>query len=100
VDVFVPSEFYLSQNFPNPFNGQTNIKYCIPVKAKVNLNIYNNDGDLIKELVNNTQEAGTYEITWDAEGLPSGVYFYKLKATPNIGQAGNYVSTKKMILIK
>ena len=61
---FIPSKFYLSQNAPNPFSKETKIKYCLPVKSKVHIAILNSEGDIIKLLVNKTQEAGTYEIKY------------------------------------
>lgn len=98
---FTPSEFYLSQNFPNPFNEQTEIKYCLPVKAKVKLKIYNPDGDMVKELVNDTQEAGTYEIKLNGCDFPEGQYYYTFEAF-DIGSGLNqsFNTTKKMVLQK
>ncbi len=76
----VPSEFYLSQNFPNPFSETTKIKYCLPVKAEVSLIVFNTSGEKVKELVDNIQEAGTYEIILDNCDFSSGNYYYKLSA--------------------
>lgn len=87
------SEFSLSQNFPNPFNPVTAIKYNVPVKAYVMMKVYNSVGKEIVELVNEIKANGVYEVKFDASNLPSGVYYYKLTS-------GNFSETKKMILIK
>ena len=94
----VPESFSLFQNYPNPFNPSTKIKFDIPetVKRKtldVKLIIYNILGREIQTLVNESLKPGSYEVTFDGSNLPSGVYFYKLIA-------GNYVETKKMLMIK
>jgi hypothetical protein len=94
------SGFILSCNYPNPFNPTTKIKYSISavgtsfMKFMVVLKVYDILGNEIATLVNEEKPAGTYELTWSATGgLPSGVYFYQLRA-------GSYVETKKMILLK
>jgi len=74
----VPDKFALMQNYPNPFNPSTNIKYQIANNGFVSLKIYNIIGKETATLVNEKQEAGTYEINWDAAGLPSGVYFCRM----------------------
>jgi hypothetical protein len=89
----IPGEYKLFDNYPNPFNPSTTIKFSVPKKDIVRLSVYNALGRQVNELVNGTKEAGTYEITFDASALPSGVYFYKL-------QTGGYSSVKKMILIR
>ena len=88
-----PNEFSLSQNSPNPFNPNTQIKYSIPKSSQVALKIFNTPGEEIEILVNEEKTAGTYEVNWNAANLPSGVYFYRL-------QAGSFVESKKMILLK
>ena len=88
-----PTEFLLSQNFPNPFNPSTSIQYAISSRQFVSLKVYDVLGNEIETLVNEEKPTGTYEITWYAENLPSGVYFYQLKA-------GSFIETKKMILLK
>jgi len=87
------SNFNLSQNYPNPFNPTTTIKYSIPKLNFVTIKIYNVLGIEVATLVNEEQTVGTYELNWNAANLPSGVYFYQLRA-------GNYVETKKMILLR
>jgi predicted secreted protein len=87
------SSFDLNQNYPNPFNPRTKIKYSIPNTSYVLIKIYDILGNKIETLVNEEKPTGTYEITWNAENLPSGVYFYRLNVN-------NYSSVKKMILLK
>ena len=89
----IPGGFVLKQNYPNPFNPTTTIKYQIPKFSFVNLKVYDVLGNEIAILVNEEKAVGTYELTWYAENLPSGVYFYQLKA-------GNFTLAKKLILMK
>jgi len=89
----VPSSYILSQNYPNPFNPSTKIKYSIPQTSQVQIKVFDVLGNEIETLVNEEKQMGTYELTWNAANLPSGVYFYQLKAS-------SFVETKKMILIK
>ncbi len=91
-----PSEinsFELNQNYPNPFNPTTVINFTIPTESKVVLKVYNILGKEVATLVNDVKQAGSYNITFNASKLASGVYFYQLKA-------GDFVSTKKLILMK
>ena len=92
-DESVPVEFALLQNYPNPFNPTTIIKYQVASSQNVSLKIYNMLGQEVANLVNKIQNPGSYEIPFDASELTSGTYFYRL-------QAGNFVSVKKMVLIK
>ena len=96
----LPYEFSLKQNYPNPFNPSTRIKYSIPQTSEIQIIVYDVLGNEIETLVNDEKPAGSYELNWDAANLSSGVYFYQIKATPNGGQAGEFVQTKKMILLK
>jgi hypothetical protein len=89
----LPTEFNLEQNYPNPFNPNTKIRYSVPHTSKVIIKVFDILGNEIETLVNEEKTAGTYEITWYAESLPSGVYFYRL-------QAESFIETKKMILMK
>jgi photosystem II stability/assembly factor-like uncharacterized protein len=89
----VPNTYFLSNNFPNPFNPSTKIKYSILQSSNVVIRVFDVLGNEIETLVNEEKSVGIYEITWNAENLPSGVYFYQL-------QAGNYMDTKKMVLLK
>jgi len=92
-----PSEFYLSQNYPNPFIERTIIKFCIAYKTRVKLEVFNAEGKLIKLLVDEEKEAGTYEVEFypasSIQHPASGKYFYRL-------EAGNFVETKGMLMIK
>jgi hypothetical protein len=93
VEVNIPVSFMLSQNYPNPFNPETKIDYTMPQKQQVNLRIYSALGEMVKELVNEQQEAGSYSVTFDASNLPSGAYIYRL-------QTSEFVKNMKMLLIK
>ncbi len=97
----VPKEFSLSQNYPNPFNPTTTIRYSIPLSSRVNISVYNLLGQVVDVIVNEEQSAGWKEVKWNASGFASGMYFYKLTALQKDGgQAGNFVETKKMIVVK
>jgi hypothetical protein len=88
-----PKEFVLKQNYPNPFNPTTTIRYVIPERALVTIKIYDILGDEITTLVNEEKPIGYYEVEFIASNLSSGVYFYKLTA-------GDFIQTKKMILLR
>ena len=94
---FVPSEFALNQNYPNPFNPATTIDYSIPYSGFVSLIIFNIHGEEISRPLNEQQNSGTYRITWDASNFSSGIYFYRLQASP---PAGGFTQTRKMLLLK
>ena len=89
----IPSEYQLFQNYPNPFNPTTQIKYAISKNSNVILKVYNILGKEISTLINQRQNSGNYQITFDAKDLPSGIYFYKL-------QVNDFTDIKKMVLIK
>ena len=89
----IPEKFHLFQNYPNPFNPGTKIRFELPVSSNVKLVIYDVLGKEVETLIDGELSAGTYEPKWNAEKLSGGVYFYKL-------EAGGFVSTKKMVLIK
>jgi hypothetical protein len=89
----IPREVRLRQNYPNPFNPHTTIEYDVPGSGFVTLNVYNVLGERVAALVNEMQEAGRHRTTFDARGLPSGVYFYQLKA-------GSVIMTRKALLIR
>lgn len=88
-----PIKFTLEQNYPNPFNPTTQISYGIPQASEVELSVFNMLGQKIITLVDSKQSAGWHTTTFDASGLPSGFYIYRI-------QTGNFVSTKKLMLIK
>ncbi len=90
--------FHLAQNYPNPFNPSTVIRYSIPSDAivqasDVKLVVYDNLGKEVSTLVNEIQNAGNYEVNFDGSNISSGIYFYKL-------EAGSFIQTKKMLLLK
>jgi len=94
----LPTSFELSQNFPNPFNPSTKINYTLTRKSLVNLEVYNVLGQKVRTLVSDVRDAGVWEVTWDGDTdngaqVASGMYFYKLTA-------GDFVQTRKMILMK
>ena len=89
----LPDHYNLSQNYPNPYNPGTKIKYSIPQSSQVQIKVFNALGNEIETLVNEEKPSGTYELNWNDANLPSGVYFYQLKA-------GEFMSTKKKILLK
>ena len=89
----VPGEYRLDQNYPNPFNPQTTIAFDLKRSGHVSLAVYNALGQKVAVLVSETQPAGRYEVTWDAGSLPSGLYFYQIRAD-------NFHAVRKMVLIK
>ena len=89
----IPQGFRLFQNYPNPFNPSTNIKYNLPKEGIVSLKVYNVLGKEVKTLVYEFENAGTYNISFNASDLPSGIYFYRLIS-------GNFTQVKKLILLK
>jgi len=95
----VPVNFALFQNFPNPFNPVTKIRYSIPNTSTVKIRIYNSLGEMVKQIVNEIQGANNYEIEFDGSGFASGVYFYSLEAYALEGGL-RFQNTKKMIVLK
>jgi hypothetical protein len=86
-------QFSLSQNYPNPFNPTTTISYFLPRDTRVKLAIYDVLGTEVKVLENQDKTAGNYHVEFDASGMPTGVYFYRL-------EAGEFTAVKKLLLIK
>lgn len=93
VGVAEVTEYAMSQNYPNPFNPSTNIAFEVPEYSLVNLSVYNVNGELVAELYEGYRAEGRYEVTFNASGFTSGVYFYKLTS-------GDYSSMQKMVLMK
>jgi len=89
----LPDGFSLSQNYPNPFNPVSRIRYSLPHNSPVQLKVYDILGKEIKTIVNEEQDAGSYEVEFDGSKLSSGIYFYRINA-------GEYTSVKKMLLLK
>ncbi len=88
----------MKQNYPNPFNPTTEILFDVPTRSHVQINVYNVLGQKVTTLVNEDREAGTYVVSWDGTSngggkVSSGIYFYKM-------EAGDFVQTKKMALLK
>jgi len=86
-------DYMLNQNYPNPFNPETVIEFSIPGASQVTMKIYNIQGQEVDKIVNEHMNAGTFQVKWDAVQFPAGVYYYKI-------QAGEFVETKKMLLVK
>jgi hypothetical protein len=93
IDSALPQTFILNQNYPNPFNPSTTISYQLPKTSEVELSIYNLLGQKVTTLVSKKQTAGSYQVTWDASGFASGIYYCKL-------QAKSFCQTRKLILLK
>ena len=89
----LPAEFALSQNYPNPFNPVTVIEFALPQSGDVSLVVYNLIGEQVAHLIDERKPAGSYTVKWNASDFASGIYFYRL-------QAGDFVQTRKMVLLK
>ena len=89
----IPKEFQLAQNYPNPFNPSTTFEYSITKSSHVVLEVFNVLGQSVARVVDGQLNAGSYRVTYDASHLSSGVYLYRLTA-------GDFVQTKKMVLMK
>jgi hypothetical protein len=88
-----PTEFSLSQNYPNPFNPVTSIEYSLKKDCQVEISIYDINGKQVETLLKDNKSAGSHKVTWNADGIPTGVYFYKI-------HAGSFTDVKKCILIQ
>jgi GMP synthase-like glutamine amidotransferase len=93
IDQVIPTKIILSQNYPNPFNPSTTIEFNLPKTSKITLKIFNILGEEVTTLVSDRLSTGSYSYEWDASNLASGLYLYRL-------QAGDYVETRKMILMR
>ena len=97
-DVSLPLKFSLSQNYPNPFNPATTINYSIPKTSFVTIKVYDIIGREIETLVKENKAPGNYEIKFNGNNLPSGIYFYRMRASTS--SAEGFVETKKLIILK
>jgi hypothetical protein len=104
----LPETWVLEQNYPNPFNPSTTIRYGAPAAAHVSLTLFNTLGQQVAVLQDGDREAGYHEVQFDAHGLPSGVYFYRILVRPSDsvlgrdsrGGAGGFVQTKRLVLLR
>ena len=92
-DLQAPETFYLYQNYPNPFNSSTIITYTLTERSFVNLTVYDVLGGEVASLVKENKPSGKHSVEFNASNLPSGIYFYRIVS-------GNFIATKKLILIK
>ncbi len=76
----VPSQYYLGQNYPNPFRGATTIKYCIPRSSRVVITIHDTNGRIVMKLVDEEQPGGTHVVCWNAAHMPAGTYQYRMNS--------------------
>jgi len=90
---YFPLKFHLKQNYPSPFKVRTTINYHLPYKTKIRLIVIDFNGKIIEKLVSEEHNAGMYEVEFNSENLPEGIYFYQLIAD-------HHFETKKMILVK
>jgi hypothetical protein len=93
VESVIPKEYALLQNYPNPFNPETSIKIDIPNSSDVKLSVYDITGREVAVLINENLEPGSYNYKWNGAQFASGIYFYRV-------QAGSFIQTRKMALIK
>jgi hypothetical protein len=97
----LPIEFILLQNYPNPFNPQTRISFSVPKESYITLKVYDLLGREVATLVQEKKQQGEYSITWNAERVPSGVYYYRLVAVdPSLRSGQVFYETKKMVVMK
>jgi len=103
-----PAAYALAQNFPNPFNPSTTIRYSLPTRSYVTMSVFNALGQMVAQLVNGEVEAGHHETTFDAAGLPSGIYLYRMQARPvssPIGRdspagADGFIQSRRLLLLR
>ncbi|MBI1803619.1 MAG: S8 family serine peptidase [Ignavibacteria bacterium] len=95
-----PKVFSLEQNYPNPFNPSTVIRYSLPVTSRVRLRVFNLLGQEVKTLVDGIRDAGYESAEWDASGVASGVYFYRIEATSATDPSHSFTQVRKMVLLK
>ncbi|MEK9137368.1 MAG: T9SS type A sorting domain-containing protein, partial [Bacteroidota bacterium] len=105
-----PAAFALHQNFPNPFNPSTEIRFDVPLQSHVTLSVFNLLGQEVARLVDEDRSSGAYNQRWDASAFASGVYFYRLSAVPvarrdlvpreRDGQAGDFTASRKLLILR
>jgi hypothetical protein len=93
VEITLVGDFRLAQNYPNPFNPTTTIRFSVAAAAQTSLKVYDMGGRLVNTLVNGLYDAGNHQVTWDASGLPSGLYVYRLTV-------GDQTASGKMMFLK
>jgi len=93
MEEILPTEFQLKQNYPNPFKERTTIKFCVRDKARIGVEVFDSGRNKVETLVKEIKEAGTYKVEFNAKELANGIYFYRL-------QAGDFIETKKMVLLR
>jgi hypothetical protein len=97
-DAALPQSFALDQNYPNPFNPSTSIRFSVAQPGHVSLKVYNVLGAEVALLVNEQKDAGTFSVNWNAAGLPSGMYLYRMSVTSEKGQV--FEAARKLVLVK
>ena len=100
-----PSSFALAQNFPNPFNPATTIRYSVPVVSSVKIAVYNTLGQEVKRLIAGHSQPGFHELVWNGtnnngDAVASGIYLYRIEATPMNDAVAGFQQTRKLILLK
>ncbi|MGE5861383.1 MAG: T9SS type A sorting domain-containing protein [Ignavibacteria bacterium] len=95
----LPKVYALSQNYPNPFNPSTSIRFSLPFDSRIKISVYNALGELVAHLADKIEQAGNYDVTWNASGISSGLYIYTIEAEPLKG-GSTFKSVKKMMLLK
>lgn len=93
MDKALPSVFVVDQNYPNPFNPVTTIKFALPAEERVDISVYSLRGEKVTTLVSRVYGPGHHEVVWNAKGVASGAYFYRVTT-------GSEVVTKRMMLVK
>jgi hypothetical protein len=99
-DLQIPSEYILEQNFPNPFNPMTSIRYELPEESYLSLKVYDVLGREVARLAEGNKPAGIYSVNWNASDFGSGIYIYRFEAVSDRNRKVNFTRTGKMILIK
>ncbi len=98
-NLIIPKEYSVSQNYPNPFNPSTKIRFGLPLNSNVEINIYNSIGELVEVLFKGVKNSGHHSLVWNAKQIPSGIYFYSIKAISSLDNK-KFFNVKKMILLK